>query len=112
MEKREYPKGVKAMIKREEPVDQQYVSKQPCFGLNYTVQKRYQENVKKVTGPMISHPDYGEIFLLRPNEVPHSSLFLFDVNKFWFIDMKENKETKKMTIRPFIHKLRGYWFPV
>jgi hypothetical protein len=112
MEKGKYPKGVKAMIKREEPVDQQYVSKQPCFGLNYTAQKRYQKNMKKVTGPMISHPDYGEIFLLRPNEVPHSSLFLFDINKFWFIDMKENRETKKMTIRPFIHKLRGYWFSV
>jgi hypothetical protein len=26
--------------------------------------------------------------------------------------MKENKRTKKMTIRPFIHKMRGYWFPV
>ena len=111
-EKVEYLKGVKAMIKREEAVDQQYVSKQPCLSLNYTAQKRYRENLRKVTGPMISHPDYGEIFLLRPNEVPHSTLFLFDVNKFWFIDMKENKKTKKTTIRPFIHKLRGYWFPV
>jgi hypothetical protein len=101
------------MIRREEIVDQQYVSKQPCFGGgNYTAEKRYRENVKKVTGPMVSHPDYGEIFLLRPDEIPHSTLFLFDVNKFWFIDMKENKRTKKMTIRPFIHKLRGYWFPV
>jgi hypothetical protein len=26
--------------------------------------------------------------------------------------MKENKQTEKMTIRPFIHKLRGYWYPV
>ena len=111
-EKVEYLKGVKAMIKREEAVDQQYVSKQPCLSLNYTTQQRYQENLKKVTGPMISHPDYGEIFLLRPNEVPHSTLFLFDVNKFWFIDMKENKQAEKMTIRPFIHKLRGYWYPV
>ncbi len=112
MEKVEYLKGVNAIIKREETVSQQYASKQTYFGLNYTEQKRYQENLRKVTGPMISHPDYGEIFLLRPNEVPHSTLFLFDVNKFWFIDMKENKKVKKMTIRPFIHKLKGYWFPV
>ena len=108
----ESSKGVKAMIKREEIVDQRYISKQPCLGNNSTAQKRYRENVKKVTGPTISHPDYGEIFLLRPNEVPHSTLFLFDINKFWFIDMKENKQTEKMTIRPFIHKLRGYWYPV
>ena len=108
----EFPKGVKAMLKREETMDQRYVSKQSYLGSNNTTHKRYQENVKKVTGPTISHPDYGEIFLLRPNEVPHSTLFLFDVNKFWFIDMKENKQTEKMTIRPFIHKLRGYWYPV
>jgi hypothetical protein len=108
----ESPKGVRVMINREKIVDQRYVSKQPCFGTNNTAQKRYLENVKKVTGPTILHPDYGEIFLLRPNEVPHSTLFLFDVNKFWFVDVKENKQTEKMTIRPFIHKLRGYWYPV
>ena len=100
------------MIRKEAIVDQQYVSKDPCLGGEYTAQKRYQQNVEKVTGPMVSHPDYGEIFLLRPDEIPHSTLFLFDVNKFWFIDTKENRRTKKVTIRPFIHKLRGYWFPV
>jgi hypothetical protein len=100
------------MIRKEEIVDQQYVSKGPCLGGGYTAQKKYRQNVKKVTGPMINHPDYGEIFLLRPHEIPHSTLFLFDVNKFWFINMKENRSTKKVTIRPFIHKLRGYWFPV
>jgi len=83
------------MMKRAEIVDQRYVSKQPCFGTNNTVQKRYRENLKKVTGPTISHPDYGEIFLLRPHEVPHSTLFLSGVNKFWFIDVKENKQGKK-----------------
>jgi hypothetical protein len=108
----ESPGGVKAMTRRKEIVDQRYASKGPCLGGTYTAQRRYRENLKKVTGPMISHPDYGDIFLLRPDEIPHSTLFLFDVNKFWFIDMKENKRAKKMTIRPFIHKLRGYWFAV
>ncbi|MFB0508658.1 MAG: hypothetical protein ACETWT_18210 [Thermodesulfobacteriota bacterium] len=83
------------MMKRAEIVDQRYVAKQPCLGTNNTVQKRYLENLKKVTGPTFSHPDYGEIFLLRPNEVPHSTLFLFDVNKFWFINVKENKQRGK-----------------
>jgi hypothetical protein len=68
MAKAESPKGVKAMIKRGEMLDQRHVSKQPCFGTNNTAQKRYLKNVKKVTGPTINHQDYGEIFLMRPNE--------------------------------------------
>jgi len=105
-------KTERAMVRREERVDQRYVSIQPCLAENYTAQRKYRENVKRVTGPMINHPDYGEIFLLKPDEIPHSMLFLFDVNKFWFIDMKENRRRKKVTIRPFIHRLRGYWFSV
>jgi hypothetical protein len=99
------------MIKRGEMLDQRHVSKQPCFGTNNTAQKRYPKNVKKVTGPTINHQDYGEIFLMRPSEVPHSILFLFGFNKLWFTDMKENKQTGKITIRSYIHRLRGYWYP-
>jgi hypothetical protein len=102
----------RALVRKEERVDQRYVSKQPSLAGDYTAQRKYRDNVKRVTGPMINHPDYGEIFLLKPDEIPHSMLFLFDVNKFWFINMKENRRKKKVTIRPFIHKLRGYWFQV
>lgn len=100
------------MVRREEIVEQGDVSRKPCLGENRAAQKRYRENVRKVTGPMVTHPDYGEIFLLQPDEVPHSTLFLFDVNKFWFIELKDSKKAKKMTVRPFIHNLRGYWFSV
>lgn len=66
---------------------------------------KYQENMKNVTGPTIRHPDYGEIFLLKPGEVPHSALFMFDVNKFWFID------TGNM-IKVFRHHKKKYWYTV